>query len=414
VNKDNFIKVLHHYSVSSTQEAEDVLLLKKDYPYSQVLHTLSARVSKDHGFSSQQIELQLAAIYAADRTVLKEIMTFEEMEEDDDTTGFQPAEAPVQRFFTPAPPSSQDDLANEIISDLERLHQLKHNFEMMFVEAPVDAPAVTVIPAIHTHHHDAPESTTPAVIVSEVVTPENIAPEVLVPEVVTPEAVAPEVIEPEVVIVTPEPVIPEVVVPAKPVEPAAADVKPPSRIIPMTPPAAPKVKTEANPKDKEQTKSRKERIIELARARNPVTEEPAATTPQTTPAANANVETPRIKARPPRRRKEEGDSLLDEITNSKAELTPENDKLKNQIDLIDQFIKSQPSFANKEKPTQPSSDLTAIKTGEFADSIVSETLVEILIKQGKKDKAIEVLKKLIWKFPQKKAYFAAQIEELKK
>ena len=50
----------------------------------------------------------------------------------------------------------------------------------------------------------------------------------------------------------------------------------------------------------------------------------------------------------------------------------------------------------------------------FGDNIVSETLVEILLKQGKKDKAIEVLKKLIWKFPQKKAYFAAQIEDLKK
>jgi hypothetical protein len=40
--------------------------------------------------------------------------------------------------------------------------------------------------------------------------------------------------------------------------------------------------------------------------------------------------------------------------------------------------------------------------------------VEILLRQGKKDKAIEVLKKLIWKFPQKKAIFAAQIDELKK
>jgi predicted Zn-dependent protease len=46
--------------------------------------------------------------------------------------------------------------------------------------------------------------------------------------------------------------------------------------------------------------------------------------------------------------------------------------------------------------------------------IVSETLVEILLKQGKTEKAVEMLKKLIWKFPQKKAYFAARIEELKK
>jgi hypothetical protein len=36
-----------------------------------------------------------------------------------------------------------------------------------------------------------------------------------------------------------------------------------------------------------------------------------------------------------------------------------------------------------------------------------------LLSQGKKDKAVEVLRKLIWKFPQKKSYFAAQIEELK-
>ena len=52
--------------------------------------------------------------------------------------------------------------------------------------------------------------------------------------------------------------------------------------------------------------------------------------------------------------------------------------------------------------------------GEYGGRFVSETLVEILVKQGKKDRAIEVLKKLIWKYPQKKAYFASQIEDLKK
>ena len=66
-----------------------------------------------------------------------------------------------------------------------------------------------------------------------------------------------------------------------------------------------------------------------------------------------------------------------------------------------------------EVATTDNSDLTE-KSTHFADNVISETLVEILIKQGKKTKAIEVLKKLIWKFPQKKAYFAAQIEELKK
>jgi predicted Zn-dependent protease len=50
----------------------------------------------------------------------------------------------------------------------------------------------------------------------------------------------------------------------------------------------------------------------------------------------------------------------------------------------------------------------------FGEHIVSETLADILIRQGKREKAIDVFRKLIWKFPQKKAYFAARIEELTK
>ena len=57
-------------------------------------------------------------------------------------------------------------------------------------------------------------------------------------------------------------------------------------------------------------------------------------------------------------------------------------------------------------------DLTEKNDG-YNENIISETLAQILIKQGKKEKAIDILKKLIWKFPQKKAYFAAQIEKIR-
>jgi hypothetical protein len=67
-----------------------------------------------------------------------------------------------------------------------------------------------------------------------------------------------------------------------------------------------------------------------------------------------------------------------------------------------------------ERQPAAANDLNSIKPGEFGDNIISETLVEILVKQGKKERAIEVLKKLIWKYPQKKAYFASQIEDLRK
>jgi len=111
----------------------------------------------------------------------------------------------------------------------------------------------------------------------------------------------------------------------------------------------------------------------------------------------------------------ETDSLIEEIKSTKKKIKPEGVKQKEQIEIIDQFIKTQPTISRPKpaSPPAPDSDL-AEPSAHFGENIVSETLVEILLKQGKKEKAIEALKKLIWKFPQKKAYFAAQIEELRK
>lgn len=108
------------------------------------------------------------------------------------------------------------------------------------------------------------------------------------------------------------------------------------------------------------------------------------------------------------------ETLIEEIKSSKKKIKPEGEKQKEQIEIIDQFIKTQPAIS-RPKPTVSvqASDLSE-PSGQFGENIVSETLVEILLKQGKKERAIEALKKLIWKFPQKKAYFAAQIEELRK
>jgi len=108
-----------------------------------------------------------------------------------------------------------------------------------------------------------------------------------------------------------------------------------------------------------------------------------------------------------------GEGLLEEIKTTKKKITPESTKQKEQIEIIDQFIKKQPSIAKNTGASTDAADL-AEKNLSLTDNLVSETLVEILLRQGKKDKAIEVLKKLIWKFPQKKAIFAAQIDELKK
>jgi hypothetical protein len=316
VEKDLLKKILQNYPSSSVSEAKDLHSLRQTYPYSQLLHVLAARTSKEHGFVDQQMELQLAAVYSADRGILKNMMGT--VTEESSTAHGGPVAPPSampnippsaivdtvspvrqEKKSTspelPTPNSESDDLAEKVIKDVTELYKTRHNFEMMFVDNP------------------------------------------------------------------------------------GADLKSAGATT-------------------EQGKSKRERIIELSKALN----------------AHQTMESEEMKN--PKKKLNDRKDIIDEIVDTKSKIEPANEKQKEQLDIIDHFIKTQPSISNaKDKAVNTQEgDLSSIKTGEFGDNIVSETLVELLLKQGKKDKAIEVLKKLIWKFPQKKAYFAAQIEELKK
>lgn len=269
MDKKQLTDLLNHYTDSSTEEATKVISLCDQYPYSQLLHALAARVSKDHNLTNQQEILQSAAVYSTDRSVLKEIVSGTAV------PYVKPEKAtPVSTVSDITITAEKDsiDYAEAVLKDLKRLHELKHNFEEL----------VTAF--------------------------ENGIPEV-----------------------------PEKKAVRKPI-------------------------------------GRPKKTVE-------------------------------VKA----------DPLIEEIKTNKKKIAPENEKTKEQIEIIDQFIKAQPSITAKSRSEMTTAgDLTEVKNGEFADNVISETLVEILIRQGKKEKAIEVLKKLIWKFPQKKTYFAAQIEDLKK
>ena len=88
---------------------------------------------------------------------------------------------------------------------------------------------------------------------------------------------------------------------------------------------------------------------------------------------------------------------------------------KEQIALIEKFIQLSPIITKnriKSILDEQQEDLS-INDVKIEESFASENLAQILIKQGNKEKAIDVYKKLIWKSPQKKAYFATQIEKLK-
>jgi hypothetical protein len=313
---------LQRYSESSEEEAQQIISLKSEFPYCQVLHTLAARVTKDHRFGNHQEALQLAAIYAADRNILKEIITHQHIVEEVAAEVLpvitkeelvQRPEEIIQRSADQI--ISSVDIADEVMHDLETLNTLKHNFEMLMVEY---TEVKTKSEEKETSDNGESHSIDEGVV-------------------------------------------------------------------------------------KEKSKSRKERIIELAKSM------------KLTESGDEKGTTADEKKKAGSKKGNQPDALIEEIRVTKEEIKPENEKQKEQIEIINQFIKIQPSISNSKDRTIPVvADLNPIKSGEFGDNVVSETLVEILIKQGKKDRAIEVLKKLIWKYPQKKSYFASQIEDLKK
>lgn len=103
--------------------------------------------------------------------------------------------------------------------------------------------------------------------------------------------------------------------------------------------------------------------------------------------------------------------------NSIAPAKAEENKIDQQQKIINSFLDKLPQLKRKhakkasgEKESEQE-DLAKDST-TFTDELISENLAIIYIRQGKKDKAVDIYRKLIWKFPQKKAYFASRIEEL--
>jgi hypothetical protein len=288
VEKEKFHQLLTNFTSLSQEEAEAVLTLQRDFPYSQVLHGLAARAAKDNNLSDKDHHLHLSAIYSTDRSVLKSVMTALQ----------QPRiiiETPIPKIETPA----KSEEKQQVITD-----ELKSGSRIV----------IETDELIHT--------------------PSNLSGDDLNKEVM--------------------------------------------------------------------------HDIEILKERKAQFEQMVNNLENGLPISTETSKPKKTKIADP----DEG--LLKEIKSQKKKIKPEGEKQKEQIEIIDQFIKTQPSLPKvKAVESQPKNDLSEPSV-TYSDNIVSETLVEILLKQGKKDKAVEVLKKLIWKFPQKKAYFATRIEELKK
>ncbi len=117
-----------------------------------------------------------------------------------------------------------------------------------------------------------------------------------------------------------------------------------------------------------------------------------------------------------------GEQIRKELASQKEPMEGEVDKAK-ELDsrerdqaLIDRFLAEPPKnkgrlhpLANKEdgKPDP------AAKSVEADEELVTETFARLYVLQDRVDDAIEIYKKLSLRFPQKSAYFDAQIEKIR-
>ncbi len=93
-------------------------------------------------------------------------------------------------------------------------------------------------------------------------------------------------------------------------------------------------------------------------------------------------------------------------TKIKIEKTSKNDS------LIDNFIKEKPRIVPKEMQDMEIQDISGNSIQE-SNGLMTDTLAKIYIKQGLNEKAILTYEKLSLKYPEKKVYFAGQIEKIK-
>ena len=82
--------------------------------------------------------------------------------------------------------------------------------------------------------------------------------------------------------------------------------------------------------------------------------------------------------------------------------------------LIDKFIESNPKIGPIGSEPESHTNVPIVPETDISDSIFTESLAKIYIRQKQYDKAKRIFEKLNLKFPEKNRYFADQIEKIDK
>ena len=83
------------------------------------------------------------------------------------------------------------------------------------------------------------------------------------------------------------------------------------------------------------------------------------------------------------------------------------------FDLIEKFIEENPAFVPNRLDMSENREDISISSIQEDEEVATETLASVYVSQKLYQKAISVYEKLILKFPEKSAYFASRIEELR-
>lgn len=102
----------------------------------------------------------------------------------------------------------------------------------------------------------------------------------------------------------------------------------------------------------------------------------------------------------------------------KADLSQPQDRLGSQLRKFTDWLKQMKSVKTETQDLGTDPEMENMiqgiaKTSNETREIVTETMAQVLVKQGKNDKAVQLYLKLSFLYPEKSAYFAAKIEQLK-
>ena len=89
------------------------------------------------------------------------------------------------------------------------------------------------------------------------------------------------------------------------------------------------------------------------------------------------------------------------------------ERKKEQIELVDQFLKEPPRFQPKKEKTAEQTPNIASESVQERSEFMTETLAKLYIEQGHVEKAIEAYDILRLRFPEKSSFFAGRIRALK-